>query len=147
MRDGYSDIGSGMMYLASAMLCICVALSSGQELYKLMKEHKKLLEERHIEKIELYSIETADKISGHFYCMGRGTIDEIDYYCCYRKTDDGGMTYYKFEMDKTTIYESLKEGDQAYVEAVTDGFKNVVEYKLYVPENTVIQQIDVSVPK
>lgn len=136
-----------MLLFAWSMVLLSVAFISGREIYRLMKEHKKLEEERHIEKIELYSIETADKISGHFYHMGRGRIDEIDYYCCYRKTDDGGKTYYKFEMDKTTIYESLKDGDQAYVEVVTDGFKNVVEYKLYVPENTIIQQIDLSAPK
>ena len=143
MRDGYRD-GIVIMRLALFMLCLIIVLILGYKCDSLMKEHKKLREERHIEKIELYSIETADKISGHFYCMGRGTIDEIDYYCCYRKTDDGGMTYYKFEMDKTTIYESLKEGNQAYVEVVTDGLKNVVEYKLYVPENTIIQQMNLA---
>ena len=50
-------------------------------------------------------------------------------------------------MDMTTIYESLKEGEQAYVEVITNGVKHVVGYKLYVPENTIIQQIDLSAPK
>lgn len=127
--------------------CITAVFLMGRSFLEARKEYNKLLAERHSERIELYSIETADKISGKFYRMGRGTINEIDYYCCYRKTDDGGMKYYKFEMDMTTIYESLKEGDQAYVEVITNGVKQVVGYKLYVPENTIIQQIDLSAAK
>lgn len=127
--------------------CITAAFLVERSVSELQKEYNKLLAERHSERIELYSIETADKISGKFYYMGRGTINEIDYYCCYRKTDDGGMKYYKFEMDMTTIYESLKEGDQAYVEVITNGVKRVVGYKLFVPENTIIQQIDLSAAK
>ena len=50
-------------------------------------------------------------------------------------------------MDMTTIYESLKEGEQAYVEVITNGVKRVVGYKLFVPENTIIQQIDLSAAK
>lgn len=72
-----------MVLFAWSMILLSVAFISGREIYRLMKEHKKLEEERHIEKVEV----------------------------------------------------------------VTDGFKNVVEYKLYVPENTIIQQIDLSAPK
>ena len=65
-------------------------------------------------------------------------------YCCYRKLDDGGLQYYEFEVDKTTVYETLQSGSQAYVEVVTNGYGNIIEYKLYVPKDTIVQTIDLS---
>ncbi len=107
----------------------------------------KLSKEIHVkETIELYSIGTGDKIKGSF-SMYHGSIEEVDYYCCYRKTADGGKTYYKFEMDETTVYETLKSGEQAYVEVLEDGLGMLKGYRLYVPENTIVQEIDLSIVK
>ena len=103
-------------------------------------------EERNTEKVELYSIETTAETSGLF-TLGCGKINDTDYYWCYREVEDGGKQRYKFEVDKTTVYETLQRGDQPYVEVITDGFKQLVEYKLYVPENTIMQTTDLSAPK
>lgn len=104
---------------------------------------QRLDNERNIEKVELYSIENTDTISGSFF-LGSGEINETKYYCCYRKLDDGGLQYYEFEVDKTTVYETLQSGSQAYVEVVTNGYGNIIEYKLYVPKDTIVQTIDLS---
>lgn len=104
---------------------------------------QRLDNERNIEKVELYSIENTDTISGSFF-LGSGKINETKYYCCYRKLDDGGLQYYEFEVDKTTVYETLQSGSQAYVEVVTNGYGNIIEYKLYVPKDTIVQTIDLS---
>ena len=104
---------------------------------------QRLDNERNIEKVELYSIENTDTISGSFF-LGRGKINETKYYCCYRKLDDGGLQYYEFEVDKTTVYETLQSGSQAYVEVVTNGYGSIIEYKLYVPKDTIVQTIDLS---
>lgn len=86
---------------------------------------QRLDNERNIEKVELYSIENTDTISGSFF-LGSGEINETKYYCCYRKLDDGGLQYYEFEVDKTTVYETLQSGSQAYVEVVTNGYGNII---------------------
>lgn len=104
---------------------------------------QRLDNERNIEKVELYSIENTDTISGSFF-LGSGKINETKYYCCYRKLDDGGLQYYEFEVDKTTVYETLQSGSQAYVEVVTNGYGSIIEYKLYVPKDTIVQTIDLS---
>lgn len=98
------------------------------------------------EKVELYSIETTAEISGSF-TLGRGTINNTDYYWCYRELEDGGKQRYKFEVDKTTVYENLQSGDRPYVEVITDGFNQLVEYRLYVPKNTIMQTTDLSAPR
>ncbi len=107
------------------------------------REDSELDNERNIEKVELYSIENTDTISGSFF-LGSGKINETKYYCCYRKLDDGGLQYYEFEVDKTTVYETLQSGSQAYVEVVTNGYGSIIEYKLYVPKDTIVQTIDLS---
>ena len=103
--------------------------------------------EKNTEMIELYSIQIDNTISGSYksFLIGRGTIKEEEYYCCYRKTSDGGLKYYKFKMSDTTVYETLKNGEQAYVEKITDGFGELLGYKLYVPENTIIQEMNLAV--
>ncbi len=80
-------------------------------------------------------------------CKYLKILKEEEYYCCYRKTSDGGLKYYKFKMSDTTVYETLKNGEQAYVEKITDGFGELLGYKLYVPENTIVQEIDLSIVK
>lgn len=116
--------------------CVCPMIIGIQNIQRLGNE-------RNIEKIELYSIENTDTISGSFF-LGSGKINETKYYCCYRKLDDGGLQYYEFEVDKTTVYETLQSGSQAYVEVVTNGYGNIIEYKLYVPKDTIVQTIDLS---
>lgn len=103
--------------------------------------------EKNTEMIELYSIQIDNTISGSYksFLIGHGTIKEEEYYCCYRKTSDGGLKYYKFKMSDTTVYETLKNGEQAYVEKITDGFGELLGYKLYVPENTIIQEMNLAV--
>ena len=50
-------------------------------------------------------------------------------------------------MDETTVYETLKSDEQAYVEVLEDGLGNSKGYRLYVPENTIVQEIDLSLVK
>lgn len=116
--------------------CVCPMITCIQNIQRLGNE-------RNIEKVELYSIENTDTISGSFF-LGSGKINETKYYCCYRKLDDGGLQYYEFEVDKTTVYETLQSGSQAYVEVVTNGYGSIIEYKLYVPKDTIVQTIDLS---
>lgn len=120
----------GVWVIYNAVKCMCAVVTGMQDIQRLENE-------RNIEKIELYSIENTDTISGSFF-LGSGTINETKYYCCYRKLDDGGLQYYEFEVDKTTVYETLQSGSQAYVEVVTNGYGSIIECKLYVPKDTIV---------
>lgn len=100
-----------------------------------------LAKERHTEKIDLCSVDTSDKLSVSF-SLGYDYIEETDYYCCYRILEDGGKKYYKFEMDKTTIYETLESGEQAYVDVTTNGLGVVISYDLFVPKDFIIKKVD-----
>lgn len=122
------------------LLVLVCTICYGKEVFT---STQRLDNERNIEKVELYSIENTDTISGSFF-LGSGEINETKYYCCYRKLDDGGLQYYEFEVDKTTVYETLQSGSQAYVEVVTNGYGSIIEYKLYVPKDTIVQTIDLS---
>ena len=94
---------------------------------------------------KLYTIDTSSQLSGHFV-MGSGRLDEREYYCCYKLLDDGGKQFVKYPMDKTTIYETLKEGEQAYAETEFS-YLGISSYKIYVPENTIMQTYDLSIPE
>lgn len=96
--------------------------------------------------MNLYSVDTGDKVSGNF-SLGYGRIEEEDYYCCYQILEDGGKKYYKFEMDKTTVYETLDSGEQAYVDVIKNGFNSIVTYILYVPQDTIIKEVDLAIPQ
>lgn len=122
---------------------ICVAAFYLRKAYFVYEE---MSAERNTEKVELYSIETTAETSGSL-ALGCGTINNTDYYWCYREVEDGGKQRYKFEVDKTTVYENLQSGDRPYVEVITDGFNQIVECRLYVPENTIIQTTDLSAPR
>lgn len=94
---------------------------------------------------KLYTIDTSSQLSGHFV-LGSGRLDEKEYYCCYKLLDDGGKQFVKYPMADTTIYETLKEGDQAYAE-IKFSYLGISSYKIYVPENTIMQTYDLSTPK
>lgn len=94
---------------------------------------------------KLYTIDTSSQVSGHF-TLGTGSINEKEYYCCYKLLDDGGKQFVKYPMDETTIYETLKEGEQAYAETEFS-YLGISSYKIYVPENTIVQTYDLSTPK
>lgn len=94
---------------------------------------------------KLYTIDTSSQLSGHFV-LGSGRLDEREYYCCYKLLDDGGKQFVKYPMDETTIYETLKEGEQAYAE-IELSYLGISSYKIYVPENTIMQTYDLSTPK
>ena len=44
--------------------------------------------------------------------------------------------------EKTIIYETLKQDEQAYAEVTSNGWGEITEIKLYVPENTIEKQIN-----
>lgn len=110
-----------------------------------VQEYKKEMEKEPPVIIEkLYTIDTSTRVSGRFV-MGSRRAEEKEYYCCYKLLDDGGKEFVKYPMADTTIYETLKEGEQPYAE--TDiGFWKTTR-KIYVPENTIIQEYDLSIPK
>lgn len=141
------DIFSKLVSCILRIITICIIVFIIIEIACAFIIGVKLSKEIHVtETIELYSIGTGDKIRGSF-SMYYGSIEEVDYYCCYRKKADGGKTYYKFEMEETTVYETLKSGEQAYVEVLEDGLGMLKGYRLYVPENMIVQEIDLSLVK
>ncbi|GEM_PF-1156817 len=149
-----SNILSKLVSCIPWILKICIIVVGTIVIINVHNKSEKLSKEIHVkETIELYSIGTGDKIYGSFrggfsgFIISYGSIEEVDYYCCYRKKADGGKTYYKFEMDETTVYETLKSDEQAYVEVLEDGLGNSKGYRLYVPENTIVQEIDLSLVK
>ena len=103
----------------------------------------KMLSQESMETIELYSIGTDKNIEGRFV-MGSGNVETKEVYTAYQIMNDGGKKYYTMDRDITTIYENLDTNATAYTEIYRKGIINaIVQIKLYVPQNTIIQEINV----
>lgn len=139
----YEDDIVRVIALVIMLISLC---AFGISVFQFIKSQDELSKEQYVEKIDLYTINTGNMLSGSFM-LGYGCIKETYYYCCYRILEDGGKTIYKFEMEKTTIYETLESEEQAYVEVVKNGLGRVISYNLYVPQNSIIKEVDLSIPQ
>lgn len=82
------------------------------------------------------SIAYQEDIRGTFV-LGMGTVSGEEYYTCYERLEDGGITLLKLDAETTIIYQTLDEGEEAYVEKQVTKSGRVTSAKLYVPTDTV----------
>ena len=129
-------------------IVICVALCvtfiwGGVKVYKLLNSAEN---ETYTNVVHVAAIKTKNDIEGHIY-LRAGSVKEESYYYCYKVNDDGSKELYKIKMDTTKVYETLKQNDQPYVEEIRDGLGFLKENKLYVPQNTIKEEYDLSLPE
>lgn len=132
------SIVEALIFCIAAIFAISTPLVVMSKWMKDMEETKKNTTTR---KVLLYSINTDEDISGRFI-IGNGMISTKEYVTAYEINDDGGKKYYKMPREKTIIYDTLKQDEQAYAEVTSNGWGEITEIKLYVPENTIEKQIN-----
>lgn len=98
-----------------------------------------------IENIPLYSVVSSNEYEyeGHFF-LGSGSIDGRQYYVAYKVLEDGGKKYFKMDKDKTVIYDTLENADTSYAEIEKNSFGITTKINLYVPKDTIVKTIDLS---
>lgn len=137
-NDIYKESSAKFKALMIIIMSVCLAIS-----FVIILSRSKILSQESMEIIELYSIGTDKNIEGRFV-MGRGNIETKEVYTAYQIMNDGGKKYYTMDRDITTIYENLDTNATAYAEIYRKGIINaIVQIKLYVPQNTIIQEINI----
>ncbi len=104
-----------------------------------------LSKQENIETIPLYSVVSSNEYEyeGRFF-LGSGSIDGRQYYVAYEILEDGGKKYFKMDKDKTVIYDTLENADTSYAEIEKSGFGITTKINLYVPKDTIVKTIDLS---
>lgn len=129
------DLVSALMGLVSlGTIITLIIVGFGQINKEMSKEYT--------EEVKLYSISTDKEYEGSFV-LGTGNIDSREYITAYQITEDGGKKYFKMDREKTTIYETLNNNEQAYA-VINRTALGVKEIKLYVPVNTIEKQINLN---
>lgn len=129
------DLVSALMGLVSLGTIIALIIAGfGQIDKELSKEYT--------EEVKLYSISTDKEYEGSFV-LGSGSIDSQEYITAYQVTEDGGKKYFKMNRDKVTIYDTLNNDEQAYA-VIKKASLGIEEIKLYVPNNTIEKEINLS---
>jgi len=134
----YEESSAKFKTLIIIIMSVCLVIY-----FVTILSHFKILSQESMENIELYSIGTDKSIEGRFV-MGSGNIKTKEVYTAYQIMNDGGKKYYTMDRDITTIYENLDTNATAYAEIYRKGLFNViVQIKLYVPQDTIIQEINI----
>lgn len=141
MRDGNSLLKFLLesVFIVSCGLVICF-VNEG---------YKKKSSNFTYDTVELASISLDSQLEGEYhggsrFRYGYGYINEQMYYVVYEVLSDGGLYLSKLDAEKTIIYETLPEGETAYVEVKRNGFGRIVENKLYVPDGSICREYDLS---
>lgn len=115
-----------------------------------------------IETKSIYNLRNTDNISGRFSIVGgffmvsgSGSVETVERYYSYIKTESGSLKRMYFDADKTEI---IMNSEKPYVEKfkhytyIKPGIWSLCDvqevntrysYKLYVPKNTVIEKVDI----
>lgn len=139
-KTSFADIFLLLILITIMVIAIGIPLGllakGFNDTYAEMKEVK-------AEKILLASTVHDTRSEGKFR-YGRGYIEDKDYFVAYQILDDGAKKIYKMEAQKTYIYNTLQPGEQAYVDVYKDGFGYIQKYHLYVPENAIEEEYNLS---
>lgn len=132
--------------LMKGLMCLCLIYGLwcfGNMVVETKNAFANELNTETVQTVELKSIDYMSQVKGSF-TLGFGRVNEIDYYGCYEVLEDGGIKLRKLRADTTIIYQTLKEGEPAYLEITTNGWGVETSIKLYVPENTIQVNYDFS---
>ena len=123
-------------FLALGVIVTCVLSSIMLLLFDNIADQLKDARETEIETTSILSVTYQENVSGRFI-LGTGTIRGTEYYACYEQLEDGGIALLKLNAETTVIYQTLPEGEAAYVEKEVTKLGSIQSAKLYVPTNTV----------
>lgn len=118
------------------VLILSVILFVAYFINKDVTEVIKKADESTVTTVSLRSIDYSNEVKGVF-ALGSGGVHGVDYYVCYEVLEDKGIKLTKFDANKTVIYETLAENEMAYATVKKDGYGNVIDIKMYVPQNTI----------
>ena len=104
---------------------------------------KAWLQDKNGERKEILSINISNKAEGSFV-LGVGTVKNKEYYIAYEVLKDNGKKLVKIPIDNSVIYDILEDEENAYIEIVTNGLRQEVETKIYVPKGTITKEYDMS---
>lgn len=91
----------------------------------------------------IVSLDFNTSLNGNFV-LGTGKLEDEQYYVCYKVLEDGGKKLTEIPCDITTIYDTLKSDENAYLEEDRNYYDGLRAVRLYVPENTIQQSYDLS---
>ena len=95
------------------------------------------------ETVSILGVSFQESTEGHF-ALGYGFIRGEEYYACFQKDEDGGISLLKLNADVTTIYPTLSDNEEAYAVMEIGLLESINSAKLYVPANTIQKQFDFS---
>ena len=133
--------------LVHGICCVVGFLTISSLIFFLARYYVEKSESFTYETVEVASIGLDSQIEGTYrknFYYGYGYINEEMYYIVYEVFEDGGLFLTKIAADKTIVYDTLQEGETAYIEVKRNGFGHVVQYKLYVPEGSISREYDLS---
>ncbi|MCI8364935.1 MAG: hypothetical protein HFG34_08305 [Eubacterium sp.] len=103
----------------------------------------KFIKQQKTECFNLISINFSEDLKGDFV-LGTGSIKQNKYFIAYKENEDGSKKYYKMSVDQTKIYDTLEEGSTAYAEVDKNGLGITLEIRLFVPCNTITEEINLN---
>ena len=133
MDDYYYRIITRISFLVATVIACLIFIPRILSLYG----------EREYERFDVVSIDLNNEIEGSFV-VGSGSVAEETYYVFYKVLPDGGLSFMKISVEQTVIYETLSEGETAYIELEKDFAGFIICAKLYVPEGVVLREYDLS---
>lgn len=129
------------------ILALAFAILSGaKEFDDLVEERKELKNQVTTVRYDIVSIDFQSQTEGEYskFVVGTGRIGSTEYYVVYKVLSDGGKILEKLESMSTVIYDTLEEGQTAYVEVDVNGLNKTMATRLYVPKNTIKQEYNLS---
>ena len=124
----------------SALGFVCIVVGVMWLLGKWLNELDKIAE---CKKVTLYSVDMSSELTEDFV-LGNGSDGETYYYVAYETTNDNQFELCKMPKEITTIYRNLDNGESAYAMIYLSGFDDIKKVDLYVPQNTILSEYDLS---
>jgi hypothetical protein len=93
--------------------------------------------------VDIISITYKEQTQGSFV-LGYGHIDQEEYYVCYQKQTDNGVSLLKLPTKNTVLYPVLSQTEQPYAILTYNNINYLVSAKIYIPENTIHTEYNLS---
>jgi len=96
------------------------------------------------EVINIVALNYETDIKGSFI-LGFGNMSTKKYYVAYKVLDDGGKQLIEMDAEDVIIYDSLGNDEQAYLEIDKNYYGRETAKRLYVPQNTIIENYELKI--
>lgn len=133
----FESLAAGAMIMVLLWVGVCW-LKDVQDFNAKMKGHDRTI------KLDLESVDLQTQLNGSF-TYGRGSIQEKEYYVVYEVQEDGGLVLEKYSATDTVLYPILDKGSRPYVEKDLTKYDRVIQYRMYIPKNSIEKKYDLSI--